>query len=72
VGRGDPFRHDRRGMRHMHDLTDEEWTEVESLILPAKPGGSTRGEFWRCQMTEGGHFQAPRSRPKSISNQDGP
>ena len=33
-------RHDRSGLRYSHDLTDEEWAEVEPLIPPAKPGGN--------------------------------
>ena len=35
-------RHDRSGLRYSHDLTDEEWAEVEPLIPPAKPGGNKR------------------------------
>lgn len=35
-------RHDRRGLRYTHDLTDEEWAEIEPLIPPAKPGGNKR------------------------------
>ena len=36
------LRHDRSGLRYTHDLTDEEWAEVEPLIPPAKPGGNKR------------------------------
>jgi transposase len=36
------LRHDRGGLRYTHDLTDQEWAEVEPLIPPAKPGGSKR------------------------------
>ena len=36
------LRHDRSGMRYTHDLTDEEWAEVEFLIPPAKRGGNKR------------------------------
>ena len=36
------LRHDRSGLRYSHDLTDEEWAEVEALIPPAKPGGNKR------------------------------
>ena len=36
------LRHDRSGLRHTHDLTDEEWAEIEPLIPPAKPGGNKR------------------------------
>ena len=35
-------RHDRRGLRYTHDLTDEEWAEIAPLIPPAKPGGNKR------------------------------
>jgi transposase len=35
-------RHDRRGLRYTHDLTDDEWALVEPLIPPAKPGGNKR------------------------------
>ena len=35
-------RYDRRGLRYTHDLTDEEWAEIEPLIPPAKPGGNKR------------------------------
>ena len=36
------LRHDRSGMRYTHDLTDQEWAEVELLIPPAKRGGNKR------------------------------
>jgi transposase len=36
------IRHDRSGLRYTHDLTAEEWAEVEPLIPPAKPGGNKR------------------------------
>ena len=36
------IRHDRGGMRYTHDLTDEEWAEVEPLIPPARSGGNKR------------------------------
>jgi transposase len=36
------LRHDRSGLRYTHDLTNEEWAEVEPLIPPAKPGGNKR------------------------------
>src|ERR1700728_4870359 len=36
------LRHDRSGLRYTHDLTDEEWGEIEPLIPPAKPGGNKR------------------------------
>ena len=36
------LRYDRSGLRYTHDLTDEEWAEVEPLIPPAKPGGNKR------------------------------
>jgi transposase len=36
------IRHDRSSLRYTHDLTDEEWAEVEPLIPPAKPGGNKR------------------------------
>jgi transposase len=36
------LRHDRSGLRYTHDLTDEEWAEVEPLIPPSKPGGNKR------------------------------
>jgi hypothetical protein len=36
------LRHDRRGLRYTHDLTEEEWAEIEALIPPAKPGGNKR------------------------------
>jgi transposase len=36
------IRHDRSGLRYTHDLTDEEWAEIEPLIPPAKPGGNKR------------------------------
>jgi transposase len=36
------LRHDRSGLRYTHDLTDEEWAQVEPLIPPAKPGGNKR------------------------------
>ena len=36
------LRHDRSGLRYTHDLTAEEWSEVEPLIPPAKPGGNKR------------------------------
>ena len=35
-------RHDRRGLRYTHDLTDAEWVEIESLIPPARRGGNKR------------------------------
>ena len=35
-------RHDRSGLRYTHDLTDEEWTQVEPLMPPAKRGGNKR------------------------------
>ena len=35
-------RHDRAGLRYTHDLTDEEWETVRSLIPPAKRGGNKR------------------------------
>lgn len=35
-------RHDRRGLRYTHDLTDEEWKLAEPAIPPAKPGGNKR------------------------------
>jgi transposase len=35
-------RHDRKGLRYTHDLTDEEWTLVTPLIPPAKRGGNKR------------------------------
>ena len=35
-------RHDRSGLRYSHDLTDEEWAEVEGpLIPPANPAGTS-------------------------------
>jgi hypothetical protein len=36
------IRHDRSGLRHTHDLTDEEWAEIEPLIPAAKSGGDKR------------------------------
>jgi transposase len=36
------LRHDRSGLRYTHDLTDEEWAEVEPLIPPARSGGNKR------------------------------
>jgi transposase len=36
------IRHDRRGLRYTHDLTNDEWAEVEPLIPPAKRGGNKR------------------------------
>jgi transposase len=36
------LRHDRSGLRYSHDLTDEEWGEIEPLIPPAKRGGNKR------------------------------
>src|ERR1700690_1560168 len=36
------LRHDRSGLRYTHDLTEEEWAEIEPLIPPAKPGGNKR------------------------------
>lgn len=35
-------RHDRKGLRYTHDLTDEEWALVAPLIPPAKHGGNKR------------------------------
>lgn len=35
-------RHSRNGQRYTHDLTDEEWVEIQPLIPPAKPGGNKR------------------------------
>ena len=35
-------RHDRRGLRYTHDLTDAEWAEIEPLIPPARRGGNKR------------------------------
>jgi hypothetical protein len=35
-------RHDRKGLRYTHDLTDEEWALVAPLIPPAKRGGNKR------------------------------
>jgi transposase len=35
-------RHDRKGLRYTHDLTDEEWAGIEPLIPPAKSGGNKR------------------------------
>jgi transposase len=36
------LRHDRGSLRYTHDLTAEEWAEVEPLIPPAKSGGNKR------------------------------
>lgn len=36
------LRHDRSGLRYTHELTDEEWSEIEPLIPPSKPGGNKR------------------------------
>jgi transposase len=36
------LRYDRSSLRYTHDLTEEEWAEVEPLIPPAKPGGNKR------------------------------
>ena len=35
-------RYNRDGLRYPSDLTDEEWTLVEPLIPPGKPGGGKR------------------------------
>jgi len=35
-------RYDRGGLRYESDLTNDEWTEVASLIPPAKPGVNKR------------------------------
>jgi transposase len=35
-------KHDRSGLRYTHDLTDDEWAEVEPLVPPAKRGGNKR------------------------------
>jgi transposase len=35
-------RHDRKGLRYTHDLTDEEWALIAPLIPPAKRGGNRR------------------------------
>jgi transposase len=35
-------RYDRRKLRYPSDLTDEEWSLVEPLIAPGKPGGGKR------------------------------
>lgn len=34
--------HDRSGLRYTHDLTDQEWAEIATLIPPAKSGGNKR------------------------------
>jgi len=41
------IQHDRGGLRYTHDLTDEEWAEIEPLIPPAKPGGNKRTVYMR-------------------------
>jgi transposase len=35
-------RYDRSKLRYPSDLTDDEWTVIEPLIPPAKPGGNKR------------------------------
>lgn len=35
-------RYNRDKLRYPSDLTDEEWTHIEPLIPPAKPGGGKR------------------------------
>src|ERR1700750_2213362 len=35
-------RYDRSKLRYPSDLTDEEWSHVEPLVPPAKPGGNKR------------------------------
>ena len=35
-------RYDRSKLRYPSDVTDEEWSHVESLLPPAKPGGAKR------------------------------
>jgi transposase len=35
-------RYDRSKLRYPSDLTDEEWTQVEPMIPPAKVGGNRR------------------------------
>jgi transposase len=34
--------YDRSHLRYSHDVTDEEWAEIEPLIPPAKRGGNKR------------------------------
>jgi transposase len=35
-------RHDRKGLRYTHDLTEQEWNLIAPLIPPAKRGGNKR------------------------------
>ena len=38
----DRARYDRSKLRYPSDLTDREWSLIEPLIPPAKPGGNRR------------------------------
>jgi transposase len=42
--------YDRSHLRYSHDLTDEEWAEIEPLIRPAKRGGNKRTVNIRAVM----------------------
>ena len=45
--------YDRKGRRYASDATDDEWSHIEPLLPPAKPGGRPRtsAKFWAILRT---------------------
>src|ERR1700738_2852004 len=58
-------RYDRSRLRYPSDLTDEEWTLVEPLIVPAKRGGNKRTVDVR-EVVNGLHRCQWRAIPKDL------
>jgi hypothetical protein len=62
------LRHDRSGLRYTHDLTDEEWAEIEPLIPPAKAGGAwfEIGSFWVTETCGNHRLTRPDAGPIAL------